>query len=1145
MLSPEFISLIQQHDVIGLQETKTDDTDTCIDIPGYKLFFHNRCCISRYRSGGIALLVKDTLLPYIKIDHAKSSKLILFFTISKTLYKFENHDEDLVCGIVYIPPQGSKYAAEDPYLELQQEIMKLCLDSKNVLLFGDFNSRCKNLQDYVRIDEHMCDIYGMQDIFEENSNLLHYFEQCDVPLHRISADNSVNSYGYNMLEFCKNNDLFILNGRIGNERTQPHLTCKNSSTVDYFISSAHVLPNVQDFYVHDFSPLYSDVHCPITLFLNIEIPNETNHSEDEVSTSRPKLWSPDKSECFVNNIDILKIAEIEMHLDSIQSKSTVSKEEINEIVSEIGTVFESTARTTFGSVNQKRKKCNTNKSQFKPWFNSECFQARNMYHKSRQLYNKYKTEYYKNILKIVSKKYKKTLSTNNRRFIAEKNNQLRSLKNQNPREYWKIINSHKQSSGPQASLENFYQFFKSMNEDSEEANQDIGNDHDDTTLDETIECDIENEVNQPITEAEILQNVKLLKNNKASGIDCIVNEHIKSTAHLLLPTYCKLFNIILDTGIIPESWTVGIIKPIYKNKGDPNSAENYRPITMLSCFGKLFTSILNNRLNKYAEKHDTINWCQAGFRKNFSTSDNLFVLKSLIDIAKLQHNKLYCCFVDFKQAFDTVWRVGLWHKLRLNGFKGKCYNLIKNLYEDIKSKVSTREGNTDLFDCTIGVRQGENLSPFLFSIFLNDLEDYLFQKNVNGITCDFDLQETNIYLKLIILLYADDTVIFSDSENGLQHALNMFSEYCNKWRLTVNTSKTKIIIFNSRGKPKPTLKFSLNGHGIDIINEYKYLGIYFSQSGTFAPAKKHISEQANKAVFALLKNIKRLSLPYDIQIDLFEKTIKPILLYGCEIWGIGNNDIIERVQLNYFKQIFGLKKSTPSYMLYGEIGIMPLEVDIKSRVISFWSKLIKGDQAFKLSAMMYNIILSVADKHKSKILWIEYVKTLLCSLGFSGIWYSQDFINRTWLIKATGMKIKDLFLQNWRGNLNMTSGSNFYKIFKTDCKQSEYLKLLPTASCKIFMRFRTRNHKLPVETGRWRSVAITERKCHLCESDVGDEYHYLLTCNHLSTQRRKYIKPYYYNRPNTLKLEQLMNTQNIREMRNLCLFINHITKLFD
>ena len=133
----------------------------------------------------------------------------------------------------------------------------------------------------------------------------------------------MNSYGYNFLDFCKNINLFILNGRIGCDRDQPHLTCKNSSTVDYFISSANILPNILDFRILEFSPLYSDAHCPIALALNIQIIDDPNCIENNPSISKTKLWNSDKSESFINNIDILKVAEIEMRLDSIQNKNNV------------------------------------------------------------------------------------------------------------------------------------------------------------------------------------------------------------------------------------------------------------------------------------------------------------------------------------------------------------------------------------------------------------------------------------------------------------------------------------------------------------------------------------------------------------------------------------------------------------------------------------------------------------------------------------------------------------------------------------------------------------------------------------------------------------------------------------------------------
>lgn len=453
----------------------------------------------------------------------------------------------------------------------------------------------------------------------------------------------------------------------------------------------------------------------------------------------------------------------------------------------------------------------------------------------------------------------------------------------------------------------------------------------------------------------------------------------------------------------------------------------------------------------------------------------------------------------------------------------------------------THEGSTEFFECHTGVRQGENLSPFLFTIFLNDLNFFLTSRNVNGVKCDFDSEDIVVFLKLLILLYADDTVLFSDNETDLQHALFVFEEYCQRWKLTVNTLKTKVVVF-SRGRLHKNMQFKFQNKDIEIVKEYKYLGIYFSRSGSFAAAKKHIAEQATKAVFALLKKVKSLSLPFDIQVDLFNKTIKPILLYGCEIWGVGNIDILERVQLTYFKYIFSLKKSTPSYMIYGELGIMPILVDIQTRTISFWSKLIENDTQNKLSSAVYNIIYELSIGNNIKSLWINNIKHLLCSLGFSGIWYSQSFINKNWLVKATTNKLKDVYIQKWRASIEITSDSNFYKIFKTDFQQSDYFSRLPISSCKKLMRFRTRNHRLPVETGRWKSIPLDERKCSYCDLDIGDEYHYLLVCDHFKLERQTFMKPYYYTRPNTLKLEQLMNTKNIKVLRKLCQFIDLITK---
>ena len=111
---------------------------------------------------------------------------------------------------------------------------------------------------------------------------------------------------------------------------------------------------------------------------------------------------------------------------------------------------------------------------------------------------------------------------------------------------------------------------------------------------------------------------------------------------------------------MPDVWLVGNIKLIYKNKGNPLDPKNFRPITILSCLGKLFTAILNERLCHFSEEALLMNENQFGFRKSYSTTDGFFTLFSFFEILKNKKEKLFCAFVDFEKAFDTVWRDALW-----------------------------------------------------------------------------------------------------------------------------------------------------------------------------------------------------------------------------------------------------------------------------------------------------------------------------------------------------------------------------------------------------------------------------------------------------------------------------------------------------
>ena len=182
---------------------------------------------------------------------------------------------------------------------------------------------------------------------------------------------------------------------------------------------------------------------------------------------------------------------------------------------------------------------------------------------------------------------------------------------------------------------------------------------------------------------------------------------------------------------------------------------------------------------------------------------------------------------------------------------------------------------------------------------------------------------------MFILLYADDTVIFAETPESLQSAINAMYEYCKKWDLKMNVSKTKVMVF-SRGKIRNLPNFFINGEKIEVTFDFKYLGIKFNYNGSFLTAQKDLYARANKAMFSLLKKIRNLMLPLDIQLDLFKKkTIVPILLYGSEIRCPQMSDTIRKLQLRFFKIILKVGKTTPSSIVFGELGQFPIDVPAK------------------------------------------------------------------------------------------------------------------------------------------------------------------------------------------------------------------------
>ena len=457
------------------------------------------------------------------------------------------------------------------------------------------------------------------------------------------------------------------------------------------------------------------------------------------------------------------------------------------------------------------------------------------------------------------------------------------------------------------------------------------------------------------------------------------------------------------------------------------------------------------------------------------------------------------------------------------------------MYANIRSCVSVNGNKSGFFKTNCGVRQGENLSPLLFSIFLNDIECYLKDLGNRGLDFSTLHEEMTTMLKIIVLLYADDTILISDDPAKFQKCLNDFANYCQMWKLNINTEKTKIVVFGSNSSCN--YHFTLNKINIELVSTYKYLGTYFSKSGTFLAARKHFAQQARKALYLVYKRTFNLNLPLDLMFKLFDHTILPILTYSSEIWGYEDTQILERIHCEFIRKILKLKKSTPLYMLYGETGRYPMSIMIKTRMIGFWNKLITGNQN-KLSYQIYKFMLNVPN-FKSK--WVEFIKTILNQCGMGNVWIHQTSIQHNTIKLQVKQTLQDQYLQHWHATLQESHKGRNYSIFKTTISLEPYLINLNRADYLNLIKFRTGNHRLPVETGRWNKVHYHDRKCPLCNSnDVGDEMHYLLLCPFFESERKILIKKYYYKRPNTLKYKEILTINTTSQLHKLAVFVRKI-----
>ena len=293
----------------------------------------------------------------------------------------------------------------------------------------------------------------------------------------------------------------------------------------------------------------------------------------------------------------------------------------------------------------------------------------------------------------------------------------------------------------------------------------------------------------PATPIEINRTILNLDQTKSTGPYSIPIKALKILGPKISQPLTKIINQSFTEGIFPSKLKVAKVVSIFK-KGDSEIASNYRPISLLPIFSKIFEKLMHERIYSFLKEHKLIYPLQFGFRENHCIDHALISITE--DIRSTVDNKRYGCgiFIDLQKAFDTVYHEILLKKLEHYGIRGDTLKWFCSDLSDRSQFVSINGHNSTKMEISCGVPQGSVLGPLLFLIYINDLP--------------------NVSNKIKTYLFADDTNIYLESEaiSELVQIVNKELKLVKKWidanLLSLNISKTNYIIFHSPAMPIPT-----------------------------------------------------------------------------------------------------------------------------------------------------------------------------------------------------------------------------------------------------------------------------------------------------------------------------------------------------
>ncbi|UYV76620.1 K02A2.6-like [Cordylochernes scorpioides] len=881
---------------------------------------------------------------------------------------------------------------------------------------------------------------------------------------RRAKDHIISSLSNKLLDFLEDNSLTIVNGRSRGDKDGDftYISERGSSTIDYCILSQGSLQILLDFKVDD--QLYSD-HHPLVLTIKGQNFNEKKTKREDYNITRYR-WSADG------------LATFKMKLEELREKNIPASDDLVYTFNQRILEAMSSAKITYSIKGGPRKS--------KPWFDKDCYDMKKLAKESLKKYRKTNRLEDRECYASSRKKYLALLDLKRKGFDNEKQEILRNAKDS--KTFWKTIALYKSTSIIQGeiSIQDWLNFYRELM--TTEKNLRICNLHNVISQNDPI-------LDSEITNADIYKEIAGLRSNKACGPDGIPNEVLKTLPDSYILLLKQLYNSVMTTGKYPAIWTNSTIHPIFKN-GYKNSPSNYRGIALISNVSKLFTSILRSRLEEWVEGRRVIPENQAGFRKERSCIDHIFTLTTLIQLSlRKKRGKLYVFFVDLRKAFDTVPHSLLWKKLYNLGISYQFISTIKSYYEQATIAIRWKGSFTESIKINSGVLQGEPLSPLLFILFITDLIE---------IYNNSDLPSVNLpeFGDIHLLLYADDIAIIGESRINLQKKIKILKEYLDENLMTLNESKSKIMVFRNGGKPSNKDRWFWNDKPIAITSRYTYLGFPLTPTITTTHPANYFKGKALTAINATHPIlIKSKAKSINLSIKLFDTIVRAVLMYAAPLWATEHKDLLDNIQDIFIRRFLNLPRYTPGYLIRLETGRISLSVTALKLTLKYWLRVLNMSSD-RLPRICFNRTRELSNASGTPIGFIKKLTNLLNDNGSPALVSCDDPETLRSAITGLLKTAADQSIQNDLTRMDKSKLYSHYKDIHISFMTEGYLlgdfpfpvvRLL--AQVRILSSFFRENHT--------KMLCGEDPTCTFCNSKLQNEItHYIFDCSALKEERR-------------------------------------------